>query len=31
LRWLALPNTTLKLLSNLLLLTALAVGVAGLQ
>lgn len=30
-RWLALPNTPLKLLSNLLLLAALAVGVAGLQ
>lgn len=30
-RWLAQPNTPLKLLSNLLLLAALAVGVAGLQ
>ncbi|MBR0955368.1 hypothetical protein JQ591_33445 [Bradyrhizobium canariense] len=30
-RWLAHPNTPLKLLSNLLLLSALAVGVAGLQ
>ncbi|MBR0970468.1 MULTISPECIES: hypothetical protein [Bradyrhizobium] len=30
-RWLAQPNTPLKLLSNLLLLSALAVGVAGLQ
>ncbi|TYL95752.1 hypothetical protein FXB40_15170 [Bradyrhizobium rifense] len=30
-RWLAQPNTPLKLLSNLLLLSALAVGVAGMQ
>jgi hypothetical protein len=30
-RWLAHPNTPLKLLSNLLLLSALAVAVAGLQ
>jgi hypothetical protein len=29
-RWLAKPNTPLKLLSNLLLLSALAIGVAGL-
>ncbi|EJN09247.1 hypothetical protein PMI42_06858 [Bradyrhizobium sp. YR681] len=30
-RWLAHPNTPLKLLSNLLVLSALAVGVAGIQ